>query len=64
MIKIQKNGKILAEVMDEDFPLEVIAEVFGPNGQRITKEYKWLLSYNRDAEGKRLKDRPKGMQLS
>lgn len=63
IVRITKNGKVVAEIPAEMFPLEVTAPVVNRSGQWYEKTYSWRSSHWRDEEGTKLPDKPKGMQL-
>lgn len=63
-VKIKKNGKVLFEISESLYPLEIEAPLMDEHYQWYEKSYTWKLSYWRDNKTwKKFLDKPRGSQL-
>lgn len=62
-VRILKNGKVVAEIPESMFPLEVKADLTNQDKVWSERSYTWKLSYHKDEGYKKIIDLPRGMQL-
>lgn len=65
VVKVKKNGKTICEIPLSMYPLDVEMPAVKVSGEWWVRSFTWMLSFYRDeATKQKIKEKPRGMQLS